>query len=396
MALTFGPVAEGELDELDALLGPALHFPGGTMREFIVDMVGAAHMRAVRSNGRIVGGLGAFPAGQWYGGRCVPIAAVTAVGVAPDARGQGVGAFMLRSSLEELRAAGTPLAALYPATLSFYRGAGYERAGYRITYELPLELITTGPRDPELALEPFGEEGYPLARELYAERARRTTGNLERTEWLWKFRMEPKDRRPFRFVARRGAAAEGYIVYSHGGRSDPLLISDLVALTPAAGRSFLGLLAGYRSMVEQVVWSGGVLDTLAYLLSENLTAGAKARVGVRNSYDWMLRIVDVAGALAARGYPPGLSAAVDLEVDDPTLPANAGRYRLTVADGRAEVTRGGAGRVRAEVRGLAALYTGFAAPDELRALGQIEGPEADLALLGAIFGGPRPWIPDMF
>src|SRR5215510_13003893 len=103
MALTFAQVAEHELDTLDAVLGPALHFPGGTMRDFIVDMVGLEHMRAVKHDGRIIAGLGAFPMGQWYGGRQVACAGVTAVGVAPDARGTGVGAFMLRQSLAELR-----------------------------------------------------------------------------------------------------------------------------------------------------------------------------------------------------------------------------------------------------------------------------------------------------
>jgi predicted acetyltransferase len=36
------------------------------------------------------------------------------------------------------------------------------------------------------------------------------------------------------------------------------------------------------------------------------------------------------------------------------------------------------------------------APAELQAIGAIAGPAADLALLGAVFAGPRPWMPDIF
>ena len=45
---------------------------------------------------------------------------------------------------------------------------------------------------------------------------------------------------------------------------------------------------------------------------------------------------------------------------------------------------------------LAALYTGFMAPAEVRMISAIDGPAAELGLLGALFSGPRPWIGDMF
>jgi hypothetical protein len=44
---------------------------------------------------------------------------------------------------------------------------------------------------------------------------------------------------------------------------------------------------------------------------------------------------------------------------------------------------------------LAAIYTGFMAPHECAYLGTITASEEDLALAGAVFAGPRPWIADM-
>jgi predicted acetyltransferase len=351
------------------------------------------HMRAVLHGGRIVAGLGAFPMGHWFGGQRVAAAGVTAVGVAPDARGSGVGTWMLRESLQELRAARIALASLYPATLAYYRRAGYERAGYRIGYELPLALIQV--HDHSADLQPF-EPDEPQVRQLYEQRARRTAGNLDRPEWLWPARLAPKDKTTFRFLVRCNGRSEGYVVFTVGGRFDPLAIIDSVVLTPAAGHRILALLADYHSVLESATWSGGPLDPLVYLLRENLVGGARARIATKYSYDFMLRIVDAQLAIEARGYPGGLRAALEIELADETLPENAGRYTIELADGRAAVSRGGRGRIKLGARELAAIYTGFMAPQELRAIGHVDGRDDDLELMGAMFGGPRPWIADMF
>src|SRR5262245_41049785 len=110
--------------------------PGG-MRDWM-GLLGVGNVRAVRVEGRVVAGLGLIWMGQWFGGVSVPMVGVTAVGVAPEQRGRGVGIGMLEAMLSEVRAAGVPLSALYPATQTFYQRAGYERAGQRVTYELPI------------------------------------------------------------------------------------------------------------------------------------------------------------------------------------------------------------------------------------------------------------------
>ena len=85
----------------------------------------------------------------------------------------------------------------------------------------------------------------------------------------------------------------------------------------------------------------------------------------------MLRIVDVGAALAARGYPRGLSGEIHLDVCDDVIVSNNGRYVLEVADGKGHISTGGKGDLRIDERGLAALYSGFKTPSELIALGQL-------------------------
>jgi predicted acetyltransferase len=391
--LEFITPRDDDVAALEAVLDPALHFMAGTMRNWSATL-GLENFRAIRRGGRIAAGLCLIRMGQWFGGVCVPSVGLSAVGVAPDWRGSGVGSALLRRTLEELHAEGIPLAVLYPSSQRFYRRAGFERAGQRINYELPLAAIDVDDRS--LALAPFEASQYEEAHRLYELRARRSSGNLDRPAWIWQGRVERKDSQIFRFLVKNGESAEGYVVFFQGSRSDPLTVTDVCVLTPGAGRRVLSLFAGYRSMVEHVIWSGGSLDPLLYLLGEQLTAGARNTVKVTRSLDWVLRIVDVSGALMARGYPPGLSAELHFDVRDELLPANAGRFVLRVADGHGEVASGGAGRIQLDVRDLAAIYTGFMAPHECAYLGTIEAPMDDLALAGAVFAGPRPWIADMF
>jgi predicted acetyltransferase len=392
--LDIGPPRPDEDGDVDVVLSGALHFPAGGIGDWI-ERLGRDNFVAVRRDGRIVAAAALASMGQWYGGRRVPMIGVNGVGVAPDQRGSGVGSAMMRAVLDAVRVSGAPLTALYPATLRFYQRAGYERAGYRWTYQLPIAAIDVKD-DSTLDLVPVVEGSYQEIYRAYERRAQATAGNLERPGWMWNFRLEPKDKRPLRFLVQRDGKTEGYVLYTQGSRFEPLSILDVCVLTPAAGRRLLTLFAGYRSVIEQLVWSGGPTDPLLYLLRENLIAGMHAKATVKHPHEWMLRIVDVAGALTARGYPPGLTAELHLDVRDEALPQNSGRFLLEVADGLANVRKGGQGRISLHARDLAALYTGFMSPFELRVLGTLDGPGADLALAGAVFAGPRPWIADMF
>ena len=110
----------------------------------------------------------------------------------------------------------------------------------------------------------------------------------------------------------------------------------------------------------------------------------------------MLRVVDLPKAITARGFAPGVEGSVEIEVEDDLLPANAGRWTIRVAGGRGRCVRGGRGRVKADARGLAPIYTGRESPFALRAAGRVDGPDGELARLGALFAGPAPWMRDGF
>lgn len=66
---------------------------------------------------------------------------VAGVGVAPEARGLGTAAELMRCALREMHAAGFPISGLYPAAQKLYRSVGYEQAGSRFEVRIPPQSI---------------------------------------------------------------------------------------------------------------------------------------------------------------------------------------------------------------------------------------------------------------
>ena len=372
------------------MAGQALLFPSSPEVPWI-EREGDANFRLAHVAGKLAGGLSVQPLGQWFGGRVVGTGGVRAVAVAPEFRGRGIARALVRASLIELHQAGVPLSTLYPATHLVYRRMGYELAGVRTGYRLPTHALPAGGR--ELAVVELGRTRDAALESCYAERARRTNGQLERNELMWQRVLDPLGAGETYAYAVVGDGVEAYVVFNQsrlaGSFRGTIMARDLVVRSRRGALAVLGLLAEHRSVIDSVEWFGAPQEPLLLLL-DNPAHSVIAR------QDWMLRLVDVAGAFAARGYAPGVTGEVHLEVSDDVLPWNQDRFVLSVAQGRGEVRCGGEGRIRVDVRALASIYTGYGSPEELQAVGGIAGPREDLALLGALFAGPAPWMPDMF
>jgi predicted acetyltransferase len=112
----------------------------------------------------------------------------------------------------------------------------------------------------------------------------------------------------------------------------------------------------------------------------------------------MLRLIDAPAAIATRGFPEGVVLEADLRIDDPDLPANAGDWHLSVADGSASLTPADNPDEALHLgpRGLAALYAGTPIA-ALRGAGLATGgaPTTD-STLDAVFSGPTPYMLDYF
>jgi predicted acetyltransferase len=361
--------------ELVDVLGRSFNLPDATRWESFRARIGDDHFRVLVEDGAIVGGLGVYALGQWFGGRSVPMGGLAAVGVAPERRGGKRAAGLVTDTLRWLRETGRPLAALYASTQQVYRSVGFEQAGNRAVWCVPLDGVHAADR----SLPVTRVEAPP--RELY----RPAHGNLDRSDAIWQRITVPAT--GARWTYRLGD--EGYVVLAHEGDGlfFDLQVVDHAVHTPAAARRFWALLADHRSLAKQAKWFGPANEPLLALLPEMKATVAKLE-------RWMLRVTDVPRALALRGY--SANGVLDLAVDDPLLPENTGRWQLVVQDGEATVSRGGRGTLRCGPRGLAPLYSGLFDAWTLRGLGIVEGDDNACAAATRLFGGPEPFMREMF
>ncbi|MGH7163103.1 MAG: GNAT family N-acetyltransferase [Planctomycetota bacterium] len=386
MSIEVGP--PGGREDVSALAAILAVSFGATEEGFRgwLEAAGIADVRVARRGGVPAGGLLLVPMGQFFGGRSVPMTGVAGVGVAPEHRGAGVASRLMAEVLEELHGRGVALSALYASTQTLYRKVGYELAGVSLQFRASAASLPSFPRD--AAVRPITAAEQPRVRELYTAFAARSPGHLDRREYIWRRVEEPDG------VPARGWLAEpdGYLYLTQQRRErggHDLLVGDLVALSPESGRRLLSLLSDFRSLAKAVTWRGGPASALPLLFPEET-------VRTRVRHPWMLRVVDVSAALEARGYPHGVETELHLAVRDDFLPANSRKWVLSVSKGTAGVRPGGRGRLHVDIRGLAPLYTGYLAPEQVRAGGLLDGPDADLRAAAAVFSGPLPSMPDHF
>ncbi|MGN6756710.1 MAG: GNAT family N-acetyltransferase [Thermomicrobiales bacterium] len=380
------PLRPGEQSVLEAIIARALHFEEPGRMAYWMAGAGPEHYRVVRAGGRPVGGLAILRAGQWFGGQRVPMAGIGSLGIAPEWRGRGAASALLRGTLSELHETGIALATLYPSTLPVYRKAGFEHAGNTLTYELTLAGLN--PR-PALDVVPIATDEWQTLVPIRNRWVQQHNGGLDRNPFMWQKTVAPFGQEAYAYLIRRGDTPEGYFVYSQAGRKAPLQVLDWCVLDREAGLTFLAFLASDRAMTSTATLRGAPAEPILQLLPE-------PGVTINRLHPWLLRIVDVAGALRARGSHPALTAELHFAVTDDLLPANCGNFVLRISAGRGDVVCGGTGQLRLDVRALAALYTSFLTAEQLASIGALAGSMADLALASLVFAGPPPRLVDAY
>lgn len=351
---------------------------------------GLENIRVLRRDSAPAACLLFVPMGQFFGGSRVPMVGIAGVATAPEARGTGTATALMRAAVKELHESGAPLSTLYPATRTLYRRAGYEPAGGRFELKIPLTRI--GLEERGLPVRLISDSDREAVVELYRESAAGRQGHLDRGEYVWNRVLNPRGESARGYAVERDGRIDGY-VYLHEKLLQPshydVRVTDFAARSAESARRLLTFLADHATTGAGAYWNCGPADPLTQLLPE-----VGYELFLRNH--WMVRVLDVAKALVARGYAEGMETELHLDVRDDLIPANSDNFVLQIAGGEGKVQRGGQGRLRLDVRGLAPLYTGHLSPAALVQSGLLEGEAADLRRAAAVFAGPAPWMPDMF
>ncbi|MFD9705099.1 enhanced intracellular survival protein Eis [Lentzea sp. NPDC059081] len=349
------------------------------------------HGLVAELDGQVAGVLGIGEYAQFYGGAAVPMGGIGGVAVDGAMRGRGVANALLDASLNVMREHGQALSVLYATVPTLYRGRGWERSGVLEWVELPMDRLLAVPKPSErIPSRPARESDLSALHECYLEVARTVDGLA--------------DRRPPRIELAKVLEMDlvsvlpgpnglrGYLTAQRepGGDMGRLKVFDLVALDAEAQLTLLSSLASWAGTLEAVDLR--VTDPATV----NLLAGTPLRHSVWTA-TWMLRVVDLPAAVAARGWPDPADAAVDLEIVDPHAPWHAGPWRLVAEGGSVRIEPGGTGAVRLHARALGPWFAGAQNTHALRRAGLLEGDPADAAALDRLVGGAGiPRLADFF
>ena len=334
-------------------------------------------------DGRIAGQLRVRPYGQLFGGRPVPMGGIAGVAVAPEARGRGVAQALLDAAVPAARDDGQVVSALYPTALPLYRSRGWELAGVLEDLSVtPSRLGTVGPAG-DVELRSAGPDDLGDLHRCYQEVAAAQDGMLDRDGPSFSL----PDVLDLDLVTM--CPSRGYLTATR--RSDHLKVHDLVALDQEVGRALLHSLSSWGGFLERIDIRPTDPRPLAVLASGGLAGDVHVT-------PWMLRVVDLPGAVSARGWPAAArmrNGAVDLDVTDVWAPWNAGRWRLVVEEGEVRCEPGGAGTIRLQARGLGPWFASGTPCTALRRAGLLDGH--DTGLLDALVAGRgAPRMADYF
>ncbi len=334
---------------------------------------------------------------QWFGGRAVPCSGIWAVATLPEARSAGLASACVRAVIDAAVERGAVISALYPAVLGPYRRLGFELAGAHESHQVDLDAIpAVGAETPpvELAEADRDLEGI---RSAYREWIRTENGPVEpRREAFWNGRLlgHPLDESFRAVVVREDGRVTGFAAFTRttltpGDVEYGIDCEMLFAISDPARRALTAYFRGHRGLGRWLRWEGPSADAFGLVL-ENGQLEHPSRL------DWMLALLNVPSALAARGWPQG-SADVTLAVDDPERPANEGPWRLRHDDGRIEVTPAHRhDRRPVPVRILASMYSGYLSPADAVRLGWLDADDPFVEAAGRLWRGPDPWSPIFF
>ncbi|MFC5030714.1 GNAT family N-acetyltransferase [Streptomyces sp. DSM 41987] len=349
---------------------------------------------AMTADGRPVGTAGAYSFELTLPGEVlVPAAGVTAVGVVPSHRRQGVLSAMMRHQLSELRARGEFLSVLLASEALIYRRFGYGPATYTQRLTVPrhqaglalprahrtADAPATGSDIGAIELLRRAECGEILE-EVYDRYRRAQPGALSRPHRWWASGAgQPPISPAPRYVAVHRDAdgiPDGYASYSldKPDKPDTLTVDETIATGDAASTALARFVLGH-DLVHQVVFKHFPPEHPLRWQLADFRAGE-----VSGDTDWLwVRLLDIPRALTARGW--FTDGELVLDVDDPFL-GEHGRYLLTVRDGKAEcVPTDRAPDLSLDVSDLGSVYLGGTTPSTLVRAGHIRAHHPGAATL---------------
>jgi predicted acetyltransferase len=287
---------------------------------------------------------------------------------------------MMRRQLGEIaEAAREPIAVLWASETKIYPRYGYGMAAQRLVAEIMTREIQFPPPgrpgEGKLRLVKPAEAIADFAKVYEQLRADRTGWSSRDDRW-WRFVLSdlPVERdgatELYGVVHDTPHGPTGYAIWRTAGKWDAhgpdakVRIREVVAGDPATYAALWRFLTTIDLARTATAGFLALDEPLQHLVDE------PRRLGLKVADALWIRIVDLPGALSARRYATDVD--VVLEVTDPLIEANAGRWRLTGGpDGATCTATGDPADLALTSLELGAVYLGGPTLTELAAAGRV-------------------------
>jgi predicted acetyltransferase len=381
MPIEIRPAREDELDAVHFVVSYSFNANRTDAgRQSMRHVENLAHPQVLLDDGKIVASLRVYDLTMLMNGAPVRLGGVSSVSCLPEHRRKGHVGRLLRHAMSEMRDRGQPLSALYTPHPSLYRKYGWMTAASNLKYVWHSKSFSPYLSDaPSGHAERVAEDDWRVIEPMYRRYCEGRTGPILRDERWWReafFRHIYDDERKLRDVAvwrDNGGEAVGYISYSHSRNADSTTthVSEFVPLTGDACTGLLRYILSH-DLSQEAFWHGPADDPFAYALDD---AYKLKREFID---DYMLRVVDVPAAIAARPPAPGApEGTFAVRIADRDCPWNNGAWRIENSGGVLNASPAeGAAALAMEAATFAAIYGGYVKASEALRSGLATGDRA--------------------
>lgn len=341
------------------------------------------------TQGKMVCSLEMVPHNMWWGQALIPASSIGGVATVPDEQKKGYAARLLIQAIHFMREEGFHICPLWPFSLAYYRKFGWGHPGHDVELKVWPDILRRQEIDPR-RIRPARPEDAPTIAALYNAQAQKLQCRTERDDqWLTGRGM--KDHFPEKTQVHLSAEGriDGAVIYRATpqamAQGSTLRILELIGVSPAIQLEMLRALAEIPNVqsIEMLVPRNSLLP---HLFHDRVTAIIQQRL--------MVRVLDVAKALACLKPPRDLQGSISFEVMDWVLNEDypvAATARMD--QGEIDVTgQALPGAMRCTIGVFSQIFCGGLTTAEAREMGQLEGGSAEAdALCDGLFHRLTPF-----
>ena len=352
-----------------------------------------AQLRGLFVHGELVAQLLIMPFRMQAGNGALSVGAIGSVATWPQHRRRGYAEQLLRAACTELREQGAVLALLYPFRHEFYHRLGWALAGERrLVQPTPGQL-----RAFQAEASTYVAVGPDQIEELdaiYRGALRGRYGPLVRDQNWWRVDvLRTWSGEPYHAFIWRDDQGRGrsYLIYrlERHEAGDRIVCRDIVALDPTARAQLFVFLARHADQI--------VVAEIPTPIDAPLNALLPTPVSTTVVPLFMQRVLDVTRLLTEYPFTATTTGHLTIQIADEWLPDNAGRYLIEWQQGKATVSRLGAGEADLACTSatLSQLLSRYLRPRTAVAFGLLAAPQRQaLLLLEAALDGLPPFCAD--